>query len=159
MKTQEKNRVLALLRVGIILTFGLASCVGTHLNKGLAALNGKPIETAFEVLGYPSRKMEIGENTVYYWSQSHVGMLAMPATAQSSGLVGVTPVAATTTYTSYVPTNLYGEIQIKADSAGIIKGHSYHGNNGGLAGYAASLGRYARKIEKQDSESRLRSNQ
>jgi len=152
MKNQNHNRAVVLLSVSFALSLGLVSCVGTQLNKGLAALNGKPIETAFRVLGYPSRKMELGKNTVYYWSQSHVGMLPMPATAQSSGLVGTTPVRVTTSYTNFVPTNLYGEIQIEADPAGLITGHSYNGNNGGLAGYASSLGKYARTVEKLEGQ-------
>lgn len=134
--------------------FCFVSCSHKQVERGLNALQGKPIETAFRILGYPSQKMEVPAGTVYYWSNQRTGMMTLPASSNTFGVVGGTAFNATTNYTRMVPINMYGEIQICANKEGIIYNWSFNGNDGGLARYASALGKYARSVEAIEGKTR-----
>lgn len=138
------NRRLLLL---VFTLFTIVSCSHVQVERGLTALERKPIETAFRILGYPSQKMEVPAGTVYYWSNQRTGMLTLPATSNTFGVVGGAPFNVTTNSTRMVPVSMYGEIQICANKQDIIYDWSFNGNDAGLARYASILGKYARNIE------------
>jgi hypothetical protein len=68
-----------------------------QMEEGLNALMGNKIETAFDVLGYPSGKQEYGSDTLYIWGRNVSGGLVLPYTATTSGYVGSTSYYGTTT--------------------------------------------------------------
>jgi hypothetical protein len=39
--------------------------------KGADAMIGEPIETAFNVIGYPDKKEQFGADTVYFWNREN----------------------------------------------------------------------------------------
>lgn len=126
----------------------LSSCIGTHVDQGLAALGGENISTAFKVMGYPSRKMDLGKGAIYTWSNISGGVTFVPGTAQAFSMVGSTPVTTTVSYSTAVPTTLSCEISLETNQAGTIVGSSYQGQFGALAAYSNSLRDYA-KAKKQ----------
>ena len=126
-----------------------SSCVSTHMDKGLAALHGKKIETAFSVLGYPDSKQEFGDDTLYVWSNSRSGGMFLPTSSTSYGYVGSTPVYGTTTYNQFVPVSYFCTIKLVTDSTDCIKHWEWSGNMGGCQGYAERLRRYYTQLEKE----------
>jgi len=126
----------------------LTGCAFTHMTKGLQALSGHGIQTAFSVLGYPDAKQEYGGDTVYIWSTNRSGVLFLPQTSATQGYVGITPVYGMTTYNQAVPINYKCTIKIVADSNGMIKYCEWGGNEGGCRSYASRLSRYYKSLEK-----------
>lgn len=69
-----------------------------QMQRGLNALRGQDVQTAFDILGYPSGKQEFGSDTVYSWQVDSSGAILLPQTSTISGSVGMTPVYGSTTY-------------------------------------------------------------
>jgi len=137
----------------LLLCLGLSGCV-TQMQNGLNALQGKPAQTAFDVLGYPSSKQVFGNDTVYYWQVDRTGGVLMPQTSTTSGFVGTAPVYGTTTYNQVVPVHANCEIKVITDSKGTIINWEYGGNLMGCAEYVDRLNKYAsqsKAAEKQDA--------
>ena len=128
-------------RIGLVATIGmlLSGCVFGMMEKGLGALVGKDVKTAFNVLGYPSGKQEFGSETVYFWSVSRSGTYSMPQTSTTSGMVGTTPVYGTTTYYQQVPYNYTCLVKIITAKSGQIISWEYEGNLAGCSAYAGRL--------------------
>ncbi len=121
----------------------LSGCVGTHVDEGLQALKGEPINSAFQVLGYPSSRMSMGSDTLYSWSMSGAGMDFVPQQAMSTGLVGFTPVTITTNYTQIIPSSYSASIMILSSQMGIVKGCSWSGQIGAVEGCSGPLHNFA----------------
>ena len=120
--------LILLIMCGCI-TILLTGCASTMVTNGLTAMQGKHIQVAFDVLGYPDSKIEVGEETVYLWNHSGQGFF------YSNG------------YT--VPYTQSAKIKIVADKNGYIKTWSWDGNEDGLDFYADSLNEYAKEQEKE----------
>lgn len=130
----------------ITLCLAITSCVFKALDQGLADLKGKPIETAFDVLGYPSSKLELGNVTVYKWNNSFSRMLPIPQVANTTGFVGTTPFQMQSNSLGFIPQHHSGELTIGVDKNGIIQRCGYSGTESGLHGYANSLDRYSKSL-------------
>ena len=132
MKLKNKIVSFAVIMCGCI-TILLTGCASTMVTDGLTAMQGKHIQVAFDVLGYPDSKVEMGEEmgeeTVYLWIHSSQGFLYSNS--------------------STVPYTQYAKIKIVADKDGYIKTWSWEGNEDGLDFYADSLNEYAKEQEKE----------
>ena len=128
------------LLVLIILIF-VAGCPG-NMENGLVALMGKDVDTAFNVIGYPSSKNEFGNKTVYYWSVNKSTTMFLPQTRTTSGTVGMTPFYGTTTYNQSIPLNCVCEITLTANKNGKLINYDFYGNNCGCRIYIDRLSRY-----------------
>lgn len=127
----------------LLLCLGLVGCATFgQMQRGLNALQGRNVQTAFDVLGYPSGKQEFGSDTVYYWQVNSSGTILLPQTSTTSGYVGMTPVYGSTTYNQVVPVNYNCLIKLITDEKGIIKTWEYNGNYGGCASYIKRLNQY-----------------
>ena len=112
------------------------------MDKGLAALMNKDVETAFLVIGYPDGKNEFGDKTVYYWSVNTSSAMILPQTSTTYGTVGTTPVYGTTTYNQIVPMNCNCLIKLIANEDGKLINWEWSGNLCGCETYINKLGRY-----------------
>lgn len=108
-----KHSILALALI-------FCSCVNPSLQNGLDAMKGGSIETAFAVLGYPEKKMQFGDRTVYYWSSNAIGPYGVQYEAT---------------------------VQIAASKSGIIQDFDFNGTNGSLAAYDQKMQAYLRRIK------------
>lgn len=133
----KKLVIFAALTLGGCATF-------SNIENGLSSLVGKPVQVAFNSLGYPSGQMKIGDDTVYGWGRNFSVSMPTTATAHTAGYVGSTPYSGNTTATTWTPTQYSCDIKIIAGPDGIIKNWQYDGNVGGCAAYAKPLGRLAR---------------
>jgi hypothetical protein len=113
-----------------------------QMEKGLNALLGKNIQTAFNVLGYPNGKQVFGNDTVYFWQVNHGGSLILPQLNTTYGTIGTTPVYGTSTSTQIVPIHYNCLIKIITDQYDIIKRWEYRGNIAGCEGYINRLNSY-----------------
>jgi hypothetical protein len=117
------------------------------MERGLNALQGRDVQIAFDVLGYPSGKQEFGNDIVYYWQVDSSGAILLPQTSTTTGYVGMTPVYGSTTYNQVVPVNYNCLIKLVTDDKGVIKTWEYNGNYGGCASYIKRLNRYYNQEE------------
>jgi hypothetical protein len=101
------------------------SCASTSVTNGLTALQGKHIDDAVGVLGYPDGKTEFGDDTIYTWGHSSTSVIY-------SGFQAV-------------PVHAQARIKIIAGNNGYIKTWEWSGNENGLQRYAGRLGEYARR--------------
>ena len=140
------NRCILLILCSICLT--LTSCVSSMMDDGLNVMLNKPIEVSFSVLGYPTSKMEMGENTLYTWDCGTGGIAFVPATASSVSTIGYggPTIHTTTTMNQMVPTHYAGRIQILVNKKGKIINHSWQGQNGAMVGPAKQLKKYAKSV-------------
>ena len=138
------NRLLGLILL-MFCVISSSGCVGTMVNDGMNSLIGEPIETTFQVLGYPDSKMDLNGDTLYRWSYNSSGVYFAPTTTSTFGYVGTTPVYGTTTGSMAVPTSYSGALQVRADKRGIIRDWSGGGQNGAMMHVASSLGKYAKQ--------------
>lgn len=77
----------------LVLCLWLCGCATFgQMERGLNSLQGQNIQTAFDVLGYPSGKQEFGSDMVYYWQVNSTGAVLLPQTSTTSGYVGMTPI-------------------------------------------------------------------
>jgi len=136
----------------VILFLFTSGCASTQVTNGLTALQGKHISVAFDVLGYPDSKMEIGSDTAYIWRYSNQSTLYMPQTSYHSGQVNGVYYSGTTSYNQPTTINGHATIKIIADYKDYIKTCSYSGNEYGLSKYAKSLGKYANAQKRLESE-------
>ncbi len=125
----------------------LTGCAFTHMSKGLEALNGRNVEIAFSVLGYPDLKQEFGGDTVYTWNRNRSGTLFLPQTSTTTGKIGAKMVSCTTTQNQAVPVNYNCTIKIATDNDGVIKHWEWSGNQAGCAPYAKKLRKYYKSLE------------
>ena len=122
-----------------------------QVDAGLKGLRGKNIQTAFDVLGYPSGKQEFGNDTVYYWSVEESSTMLLPTTSTTSGRVGDTSFSGTTTSNQLVPINNSCLIKLVAGKNGVIKNYEWTGNIGGLGRYANRLKNYSKQYYIQNT--------
>lgn len=126
MKPKKKIVSFAVIMCGCI-TILLTGCASKMVTDGLTAMEGKHVQVAFDVLGYPDSKLEIGDETVYVWNHTSQGY-------------------------SYFEDSVViksAKIKIVADKNGYIKTWSWEGNEDGLNFYADSLNEYAKEQEKE----------
>ncbi len=129
-----------------VLCLGLTSCVFKALDQGLVDLKGKPIETAFDVLGYPSSKLDLGDHTVYKWNSSFSSVMPFQQVSNTYGALGTVPFQAQTNSIGFIPQHHSGELNIGTNKQGIIQRCSYTGTERGLHGYADLLDRYSKSL-------------
>ena len=144
-----KNKPINILILGLIVCL-LSSCASTRVTDGLNALMGYPIETAFNIMGYPDAQIDVGSEKVYIWKTSSSSTYYTTQTSYNSGHVGNNAYSGTSTYTVPNTINSHAEIKIIADSTGRIINWDWYGNEYGLERYAGRLGKFAR--EQDDSE-------
>lgn len=109
-----------------------------QMEDGLNVLSGKNIQTAFNVLGYPTGAQQFGNDTVYFWTTNHSGGIIIPQTVSTQGYIGRIPVYNQAIYNQYVPMNYSCLLKlITGDS--IIKSWEYEGNLGGCTAYIKRL--------------------
>ena len=124
-----------------VLCSGCLSCQFSHVEKGLDALKGEPIATAFRVIGYPDTKQQFGNEVVYSWRHSESGGIVVPRTSTSyvSGLESG-PAWVTTTSSQYVPLNSEFTLKLATSSTSDkIQHWEYSGNTMGASQYASKL--------------------
>lgn len=119
------------------------------MNKGVAALQGKPLTEAVSVLGFPSSKMEMAGKEVYTWNYGATGFQSVPMTSNTFGSIGGTPYYGTTATNALMPTPLTARVQIMVDKKDIIVASFWEGQNGALIGPANALGKYAKEQKKR----------
>jgi hypothetical protein len=131
-------------KIGLVATLGIifSGCVGSMIENGLNALQGRDVRAAFNVLGYPSGKQDFGSEIVYFWSYSDSGTQFVPQTSTTSGLIGNVPVYGTTTYNQAVPYNYNCLIRLITDKSDRIIMWDYKGNLAGCSHYAGRLNAY-----------------
>lgn len=144
---------LLLIAVCIFLT----SCASPLVQNGLTAMQGRPVDEAFGVLGYPTGKMELGKDTLYHWDMGRGGVFFAPSTATSFSNVGGTPVYTTTNFTQAVPTSYAGNIKLLVDAKGIVKSYSFSGQEGAFEFIALKLQRHASRVRKEQEAKNLES--
>lgn len=125
----------------------LTGCVTFgQMNQGLDALVGQPLDTAVNVLGYPSGERTIAGRHLVQWGRSAQGFMPVVNTAQTFGTVaanrGWGSYSGTTTSTSYVPVSYNCSITLQVDMTDRVSGYQYNGNIGGCGAYIKRLNRY-----------------
>jgi len=124
----------------ICVLLGLAGCMSWEpMEKGLAALKGKRLDDAIDVLGFPSSERQIAGRKVFVWSTKSMGLLFNPATSTTYGNFGSTPYGQTTTLTSFTPVGYECEISIQVDDQNVIQTAQSYGNWGGCQVYMDRL--------------------
>ncbi|KQJ38160.1 hypothetical protein AM270_21095 [Escherichia coli] len=111
------------------------------MDKGLRALSGKKIDTAFRVLGYPENKQEFNGVTVYIWNNSLNTVRVYTEPRMVYGTVGKEEIRTIVNENQYVPVTLSCRIQIAVDKNGYIKDYSYD-DDGGCLSYSRRLEKY-----------------
>ena len=123
----------------------VTGCAFQTLNDGLPYLVGKPIDSAVDVLGLPSRKMEIGNYTVYEWSNQYSTTIPIttPNTTYTSGNVGTSSInmSSTSYNTNYIPVNNICSIKLSVNGLNIIQRWEWKGNQGGCQYYSNGVKR------------------
>jgi hypothetical protein len=133
--------------IAVVVLMLLVGCAFNDMERGLEAMQGRPIQTAFSVLGYPDAKQEYAGDTVYVWTTNRAGALFLPQTSTTYGNVGGTPVYGQTSYNQLVPVTYECTIKIVTDSGGTIKYWEYGGNQGGCQTYSKRLRQFYRSLE------------
>lgn len=132
---QMRKLVLAVLAAA-----SLTGCATfKNIETGLAALEGQPVQAAFDRLGYPDGQMNVGADTVYVWGRSFMMNMPQYNTATTYGTVGTTPYTANTGVMTSVPMQMQCSIKIAAGPDGVIKTWQYNGNVGGCSAYSSAL--------------------
>ncbi|HGB4253021.1 TPA: hypothetical protein ACIVG6_001900 [Salmonella enterica subsp. enterica serovar Virchow] len=109
----------------------LSGCMSTdYLDNGLQSLTGKPIEVAFQYLGYPDQKQSFDDLTVYTWRRAENSVDTYIAPQTTTGKTGEKTVRLTSTEMQYVPVTKTCKIQLAVDKTGYIKNYNYEDNNG-----------------------------
>jgi hypothetical protein len=111
----------------------LAGCASTHMNKGLQALSGKDIKTAFSVLGYPNEEHAYGDETVHIWSKK--SPVAYYPAGYYDGKARISQVSNDCT------------IRMVSDSRGEIKHWEWSGSEQACQSYAGKLRNYYKQSE------------
>ena len=124
-----------------------------QLEEGLNLLVGEDIQTAYNVIGYPSGKTELGKDTVYHWSHSSSGGMLLPNVRTTTGFIGNIPVYAQTMNTQYIPVNYSCLIKL-ITSNDKITSWEYNGNLGGCGPYIYRIVEYsdARRSEREKEQ-------
>ena len=136
-----KSGLIALLFIQL-----LGCATFQDMESGLNHMMNRPIETAFQVLGYPSSKQDFGSATVYYWHYSSSGTLIVPQSSHTYGNVGSTSFYSQTTYNQAVPVNYSCQIKISTNQ-GIMNSWEYSGNLDGCRGYIERLKSYRNQAQ------------
>ena len=127
----------AMLSLSGCLSFG-------DFETNLAAFQGRPVQDAFDVLGYPAGKQEFGQDTVYTWARDHRGAMILPQTTNTTGYVGGTQFGATSTTSQVVPMHYACTVKLIAGPDGVVRKWQYEGNAGGCEPYMRSLRKAAK---------------
>jgi len=137
----------------LILALFLAGCATFgQMQRGLNALTGQNIQTAFDVFGYPSGKQEFGNDVVYYWQTSSSGVIPVPMTATTlNNNLGTFPSYSTTTYNQLVPVSYDCLIKLITDETGTIRTWEYEGNYG-CVGYIHRLNTYCKESKPKSTK-------
>ncbi len=142
------NRRFLVVLLG--LSFLLSACAFDQMDKGLTALRGEKIQTAFNYLGYPDTEQVIAGSKVYTWGTSYSQTAIMPVTNYTSGNVYGYGGSANYhgTSTSYVPQtyNYLCILKIITDKKGVIINGQYEGNEGGCSDYGSALNKAAKDL-------------
>lgn len=134
------GKMKKVILVGILIVLG--GCSATqNMDKGLRALSGKKVDTAFRVLGYPENKQEFNGVTVYIWNNSLNTVRVYTEPRMVYGTVGKEEIRTIVNENQYVPVTLSCRIQIAVDKNGYIKDYSYD-DDGGCLSYSRRLEKY-----------------
>lgn len=106
------------------------------------AIKGQFIETAFDVLGYPSGKQKVENGTVYFWSVNSSRLILIPQPVTTYGFKGTTSPFGTTSYKPYVPVLEHCLIKIVTYHNDRIKTWETPGNHGECQHYIKRLSKY-----------------
>lgn len=119
-----------------------------QLETGLGDLSGQNITTLIEVLGIPSSRTSISEDTdVYVWGNQQSGSYITPQTYTTTGNIGNTPYYAQTNTFSTQSYNY--QCTIKAIvSNNTATTFEYFGNIGGCDPYIQRLKKYSKSLNK-----------
>lgn len=109
------------------------------IEDGLAALHGKPIQAAIDILGYPSRQMEIGEERAYFWSTAFTS--AFSANTPDPHYAG--DHVSTKSTESSVDHSC--ELQVGVGPDGLVRRTRYSGDMDGCREYRIAFKRAARE--------------
>lgn len=124
-----KKFVISML---LILLLFFCGCVSIQkAEKGLDKLMHKEPEEAFQVLGYPSKKKQFGDDTVYIWVVDRQGSVIVPQTAYTSGTFGTTRFYSQTTTSQTIPVHSLCKIKLVEGEYGRLKRWEYKGNRKG----------------------------
>ena len=131
-------------RIGLVAVISalLCGCATGMMEKGLGALVGKDVQTAFKVLGYPSDKQEVGGETVYFWLLTRFETYAAPRTSTAYGSVGNAPALGTITNIQTERRRDSCLVKMITASNGQIISSEYEGNSSACSRFAGQLGEY-----------------
>jgi hypothetical protein len=112
------------------------------MEKGLGALVGKDVKTAFDVLGNPSAKQEVGGETVYIWQLSKFESYSAPRTSPTYGSIGNIQALGTSTSSEKVLRSDTCRVKMIAANSGQIILADYEGNSSACSSFSERLGKY-----------------
>ncbi|CAN7419450.1 hypothetical protein [Paraburkholderia terricola] len=131
----------------------LAGCVTFgQMDAGMQELQGRTIETAVRVLGYPSGERLVAGMRIVHWGQRTGGLMPFTSVSQNSGsgYAGTTSFgySGTTTTTQYMPVQYHCNIDLQISDAGLVVGGEFEGNLGGCSHYIKAMNAYRKSIGK-----------
>ncbi len=129
----------ALLCGSLVLALGACASTFEDMTAGFNTLNGRPLQDAYAVFGYPDRVRDVDNLKYSEWSVNSSNTFMMPTTNYGNGYVGNTPY--TYSYNSYMPMqvsyNCY--VRIVSDQSGVIINGFSEGNRNGCEIYAQRM--------------------
>jgi len=124
----------------VLISFaGCMSMSWEPMDEGLAALQGRHLDAAIDVLGLPSNERQIAGRKLFVWSTTSTGLLFNPATSTTSGNFGTVPYSQITNFSSFTPVGYECEISLQVDEQNVIQRFQYSGNLGGCRVYMERL--------------------
>lgn len=124
-----------------IVSFGLfAGCTSMEVMRpALTSLEGKPVQVAFDVLGFPDQEQAIAGKKVYVWATSHEGSYTVPNNTTATTYVQGQAITTTIYGTSTETYNANCKIRVIASASGMIEDWDAEGNEFGCGPYAEKL--------------------
>jgi hypothetical protein len=145
MKRKLIAAAFALSTLGGCVTFG-------QMDAGMQELQGRTIETAVRVLGYPTGERQVAGMRIVHWGQSTSGLIPYTSISQNSGsgFAGTTSFGyyGATTTTQYIPVQYHCNIDLQISDAGLVVGGEFEGNLGGCSHYIRELNAYRKSLGK-----------
>lgn len=121
-----------------------------QFDKGMNALQGRPLDDAINVFGMPSGERTISGRRYIQWGRSSSGFVPVTTPSTTYGNVNVGRAygnySSTTYSTSYVPVNYNCSVTMEVDENDRIMRGQYEGNLGGCEGYIKRLNRFRKQI-------------
>ncbi|MBB4065032.1 hypothetical protein [Gellertiella hungarica] len=123
------------------LAFGLAvlaGCVtGEDVTRGTATLIGRPVEEAFDRIGFPDEERQIAGRTVYTWRNREIGSYEVPTSEIVTTYVDGHPVESVLQGSRTEVYERQCQLDLVVGRGGIVERAQADGNLAGCSRYAA----------------------